>query len=101
MTSSVTVQATPMIRSVEIADGRIVVFLADGRTISVPISWYPRLSHAHANDLSECRITGRGKGIHWPKLDEDISVENILFGQPSGESSASFQRWLEWYGTEK
>ena len=72
-----------------------MVELADGRTISAPLGWYPRLQHGTNAERKNWRLVGRGEGIHWPDLDEDISVENILAGKPSGESQSSFQRWLE------
>ena len=68
--------------------------LADGRTVSVPLDWYPRLLHATDEERGNWRLLGQGMGIHWPDLDEDISVEGILLGKPSGESQASFQKWL-------
>lgn len=67
----------------------------DGRTLSVPLLWYPRLSHATVEERQHWRLIGRGEGIHWPDLAEDISVENLLAGKPSGESQQSFRRWLE------
>ena len=70
------------------------VELADGRTVEAPLAWYPRLLHATARERSRWRLIGNGEGIHWPDLDEDISVENILLGQPSGESQPSFKKWL-------
>lgn len=73
----------------------LVVDLVDGRTLSVPLSWYPRLAHGTAAERAEWRLIGRGEGIHWPKLDEDISVEGLLAGRRSGESQASLQRWLQ------
>jgi hypothetical protein len=72
----------------------LTVDLVDGRTVSVPLAWYPRLAHASAPERENWRLIGRGEGIHWPDLDEDISVEGLLVGRPSGESQASFQRWL-------
>jgi hypothetical protein len=83
--------------SVEISEDTLKVTLDDGRSVSVPISWYPRLSHAKPEDRLVWEFIGKGHGIHWPKLDEDISVQNLLFGQPSGEGSSSFLRWKEWY----
>ena len=69
--------------------------LTDGRTISVPLAWYPRLSNGAVEERNHWRLVGGGRGIHWPDLDEDISVENLLAGKPSSESQASFKRWLE------
>lgn len=68
--------------------------LADGRSIVVPIAWYPRLASATEAERNNWRFIGRGEGIHWPDLDEDISVENLLSGARSGESGRSFDRWL-------
>ena len=78
-----------------VSDDALSVDLSDGRTISVPLAWYPRLSHATSEERDHWRLIGNGRGIHWPDLDEDISVENLLTGQPSGESQTSFKRWLE------
>lgn len=80
---------------VRVLDDMLTVELSDGRTITVPIAWYPRLSHANPNERANWRLIGNGQGIHWPELDEDISVENLLKGQPSGESQKSFKHWLE------
>lgn len=81
--------------NVVVTDDSLIVDLEDGRTISVPIVWYPRLLHASSEERNNWRFIGRGEGIHWPELDEDLSVENILSGKPSGESQRSFKRWLE------
>lgn len=67
----------------------------DGRAISVPLDWYPRLSHANEQERSNWRIIGKGHGIHWEDLDEDASVEGLLVGVHSGESQYSFKKWLE------
>jgi hypothetical protein len=69
--------------------------LADGRTVEAPLAWYPRLLHGSPKERNRWRLIGGGEGIHWPDLDEDISVENVLLGQPSGESQQSFKKWLE------
>lgn len=69
--------------------------LSDGRTISVPLAWYPRLLNATPKERSNWRLIGKGQGIHWNDLDEDVSVEGLLAGRHSGESQASFKRWLE------
>lgn len=91
--------------AIEIADARatnvkvtansLTVDLEDGRTVSVPIVWYPRLSRGTAAERKNWRLIGRGHGIHWPDLDEDISVEGILAGRMSCESPKSFKKWLE------
>jgi len=80
--------------SVVVADDLLTVELSDGRTISAPLSWYPRLCHGSSDERSEWRLIGDGRGIHWPQLDEDISVEHLTFGKPSAESQASLKRWL-------
>jgi hypothetical protein len=85
------------IQNVETTDESICVSLSDGRVVTVPVSWYPRLSHARPEHRAKWELIGQGHGIHWEELDEDISVENILFGQPSGEGPRSFARWEEWY----
>lgn len=77
-----------------ITDDTLSVELSDGRTIAVPLAWYPRLAHATSKERSSWRLIAGGRGIHWPQLDEDISVENLLLGQPSAESQRSFQEWL-------
>ena len=81
--------------AVQITDDSLSVELADGRSISVPLTWYPRLFHGTSEERSHFRFIGGGEGIHWPDLDEDISVEGIVAGRPSGESQRSLQRWLE------
>ena len=80
---------------VSVTDEAISVDLADGRTISVPLAWYPRLLRGRPEERENWRLIGEGQGIHWPELDEDISLENLLLGRHSGESQASFKRWLE------
>ena len=73
----------------------LVVDLVDGRTISVPVAWYPRLAHGTAAERANWRFIGEGEGIHWPDLDEDLSTEGLLARRRSGETQASLQRWLE------
>lgn len=85
----------PDAADVKVTEDTLAVDLADGRTISVPLGWYPRLEHATAAERANWTLIGRGEGIHWNDLDEDISVEGLLAGRPSGESQASLQRWLE------
>jgi hypothetical protein len=83
------------IKNVNVTDESLSVDLADGRTITVPLAWYPRLSHGKPEERNNWRLIGNGQGIHWPDLDEDISVDNIVLGQPSGESQKSFAKWLK------
>ena len=90
-----TIEIKAGIQHVEVTEDSLVVDLTDGRTVSVPIAWYPRLMHGTIEERAHCRLIGNGEGIHWPDLDEDISVENILLGRPSGEGQQSFKRWLE------
>jgi len=80
--------------SVMVSEDTLTVELADGRTIAAPLSWYPRLAHATLQEQRSWRLLGGGRGIHWPAIDEDISVANLLAGQPSAESQSSFKKWL-------
>jgi hypothetical protein len=84
----------PFVENVAVSDDTLCIDLSDGRSISVPLAWYPRLSHASSAERKRWRLIGRGVGIHWHDLDEDISVEGLLAGRPSGESQASFSKWL-------
>ena len=79
---------------VVVTDHALTVELGDGRRISAPIEWYPRLAHATRQEHDNCRLIGGGRGIHWGDLDEDISIESLLAGRGSTESRTSFQRWL-------
>lgn len=82
-------------RIVVITEDTLTVELTDGRAASVPLLWYPRLLHGQTEERANWRLIGGGEGVHWPDLDEDISVENILLGKPSQESQTSFKRWLQ------
>ncbi len=84
----------PFAEDVAVSDDTLCVDLSDGRTISVPLAWYPRLLRATPAERKRWRLIGRGLGIHWEDLDEDISVEGLLAGKPSGESQASFSTWI-------
>ena len=77
------------------SDDALIVDLADGRTITVPFAWFPRLAHGTPAERANWRLIGRGVGIHWPDLDEDISVESLLAGRRSVETQASLRRWLQ------
>ena len=94
MNSVVVSIAIPKIIGVQVTEDTLMVDLEDGRTIAVPLSWYPRLAYATAEERGNYQIAGAGYGIHWPDLDEDIGVEGLLTGKRSMESAASLQRWL-------
>lgn len=81
-------------RNVTLNDDALVVDLADGRTIGVPLAWLPRLAHATPTEKTNWRLIGDGTGIHWPDLDEDVSVASLLAGRRSGEAPESLRRWL-------
>ncbi len=81
-------------QNVKVTDDELIVELNDGRTISVPLVWYPRLLYGTQEEREKWRLIGDGQGIHWADLDEDISVEHLLAGIPSGESQKSLQKWL-------
>lgn len=84
----------PNAEDVRVTEDTLSVDLSDGRTISVPLEWFPRLVQATAEERNNWRLIGRGHGIHWEDLDEDIGVEGLLAGKPSGESRSSFKKWL-------
>jgi hypothetical protein len=83
------------IERVRVSDVELAVDLEDGRTVIVPVAWYPRLALGTKSERNNWRLIGKGHGINWPDLDEDISAENLISGSPSGESQRSFQRWLD------
>ena len=92
--SSSTSVAPVYAQGVSVTEDTLIVELSDGRSLSVPLSWYPRLVHGTPGERSNWRMIGGGSGIHWTELDEDLSVENLLAGKASGESQRSFKRWL-------
>jgi hypothetical protein len=94
MSSSAVEAGTVLATGVAVSADTLTVELADGRTIAAPLAWYPRLAHGTAAERKSWRLIAGGRGIHWPALDEDISVANLLAGQPSGESQSSFKKWL-------
>lgn len=94
MTTSAVDIAIPKAENVTVNEDTLSVDLSDGRSISVPLAWFPRLLHASSAERKNWRLIGKGQGIHWVDLDEDIGVEALLAGQPSGESQSSFRKWL-------
>ena len=81
MTVSTAEALAPNADSVTVTDDALTAELSDGRTISVPLDWFPRLVHGTPLERSNWRLIGGGQGIHWPDLDEDISIEGLLAGQ--------------------
>ena len=94
MTTSVSDTRISKAVSLVISDAALALCLADGRTISIPLSWYPRLVHATPAERDDWRLVGDDEGIHWPSVEEDISIESLLAGKRSQERPSSFQRWL-------
>ena len=94
MTTSVLEIAIPAAFHVGVTDELLMVDLDDGRSIAVPVGWFPRLAHATAAERGKWRLIGGGRGIHWDELDEDISTESLIAGRSSTESQASLAKWL-------
>jgi hypothetical protein len=95
MTASRVEMDVPRAEDLRVSEDTLEVELSDGRAISVPLVWFPRLLHATPGERAGWRLIGRGEGIHWEDLDEDISVEVLLAGRASGESQESLKRCLE------
>ncbi len=93
MSSSVQIEA--LAAKVRVVTDTLRVDLVDGRVIGVPLAWYPRLAQATRKELQNFRLIGKGQGIHWPDLDEDVSLEDVLAGRKSQESRESLRRWLK------
>jgi hypothetical protein len=84
----------PYAEGITVTEDTLSVGLSDGRTISVPLTWFPRLLYASLEERNTWRLIGKGQGIHWEDIDEDISVEGLLAGKASGEGQESFKKWL-------
>ena len=95
MTTSTVELEVPGALSVSVTEDTLTAELMDGRTISVPLGWYPRLVHATPGERDNWELYAEGEHIHWPDLDEDIGVGGLLAGRRSGESAKCFQWWLE------
>jgi hypothetical protein len=85
----------PYAQNARVTENTLSVDLSDGRTISVPLEWFPRLVYATPKERSNWRLIGRGDGIHWLDIDEDVSVEGLLAGRASGENRTSLKKWLD------
>jgi hypothetical protein len=93
--TTLALESEPVTIDVRFSDDKIILDLADGRTLSVPLEWYPRLLHATPEERANWRLLGDGYAIEWPDLDEHIGAEGLLAGRRSGESEKSFRRWLQ------
>jgi len=82
-------------RGVSVTTDALAVDLVDGRTVTVPVAWYPRLAHGAPEARENWRLIGGGEGIHWPDLDEDIAIQDLIAGRGSGESQDSLRSWIE------
>ena len=96
--STLILEQDPLAVSLELSSDALIVELSDGRTLSVPLKWYPRLLEATDDERRNWQLLGDGYAIEWPDLDEHIGVEGLLAGRSSGESAASLQRWLASHG---
>lgn len=94
LTAEVLETDTPTAVDVRVTEDTLSVDLRDGRTLQVPLAWYPRLAYATPEERNHWRLIGQGRGIHWEDIDEDISLVGLLLGKGSGESQSSFESWL-------
>lgn len=91
--NTLTIDSQLRIEDVEVDSSTLRIDLSDGRSVSTPLVWYPRLLNGTTRERRKWQLIGDGVGIHWPDLDEDLSMEGILQGRPSFESAKSFQKW--------
>lgn len=94
MNTSTLEMQCPTAEKVAVSDEWLIVGLSDGRVLSVPLVWYPRLLNGSRAERNRWRLIGKGIGIHWPALDEDLSIEGLLRGTKTGESRESFSKWM-------
>jgi hypothetical protein len=92
--TTLTLETEPIANRVTFTDEKLIVDLIDGRSLSIPIDWYPRLMHASLQERQNWQLLGDGYAIEWVDIDEHIGVEGLLAGRRSSESQQSFQRWL-------
>jgi hypothetical protein len=95
MSSSAVEVQEPRAQRVEVSEDALIIELVDGRVVRVPLTWYPRLWYGSAEERARFEIIGDGTLVHWPDLDEDLSVAGILAGRHSGESPESLKKWLD------
>jgi len=93
--SASTLNLSALVERIRVTDDVLAVEFNDGRSVSLPLSYFPRLAHGTPKERSTYRLIADGYGVHWPLLDEDLSAEGLLAGRRSGESDRSIQRWLK------
>ena len=86
-------ETMPVAINVALTNEKLIVDLEDGRSVAVPLAWYPRLLHGSTTERSNWQLLGDGYAIEWPELDEHIGIEALLAGRRSGESEKSLERW--------
>ena len=91
---TLTLETEPIAKQITVTNEKQIVDLADGRSLSVPLEWYPRLVHASPQERQNWEILGDGYAVEWIDLDEHIGIEGLLAGKRSGESQRSFEKWL-------
>lgn len=92
--TTLVLEQEPVAVKAALTSTHLVVELADGRSLTVPLDWYPRLLHGAESERQNWQVLGDGYAIEWPDLDEHIGIEGVLAGRRSGESETSFERWL-------
>ena len=93
--TTLTLEVDPIAVEVTVTDKKLFVELEDGRSIAVPLEWYPRLLHGTVEERQNYQLLGDGYAIEWPDLDEHIGIEGLLAGRRSSESQSSLERWLD------
>ncbi|MGD2179812.1 DUF2442 domain-containing protein [Lusitaniella coriacea] len=96
--TTLTLETEPVAKQVTVTENKLIVDLIDGRSLIVPLTWYPRLMHASSAERQNWQLLGDGYAIEWLDLDEHIGIEGLLAGKQSGESQKSFERWLSQRG---
>ena len=92
--TTLTLDTEPLATQIDVTEEKLVIELADGRSLIIPLSWYPRLLNASHQERQNWQLLGDGYAIEWIDLDEHIGIEGLLAGKRSGESHKSFARWL-------
>ncbi len=96
--TTLVLETDPVAANVAVTEERLIIDLSDGRSLLVPLTWYPRLLHGSTEERQRWQLLGEGYAIKWPDLDEHIGVEGLLAGRRSGESQRSLERWLAFRG---